>query len=163
MVEFNVKILPPPFAIAKTFAGVALEIQSFREPMKRSIQGVVGPAIRDQFDAGGDPKWAELRETTIANKENLGYRQPEAPLIATGKLRKVAGQLNVWNISRTSAEAVNLPGAEYGQWHMTGTRAPHNMPARPFLSISDDNMDEIQQVFAFWLGERFARRRFRVR
>lgn len=160
MIDFDVRIIPPPFAITKAFMGVALDIRSFREPMKRSVQGVVGPAIRHQFDVGGDPPWEPLKDVTITKKQNLGYRQPEAPLIATGKLRKVAGQLNVWNISRDTAEAVNLKGAEYGEWHMAGTRF---MPARPFIRITDDNMDEIQQVFSIWIAERFARRRFRVR
>lgn len=160
MIEFDVKIIPPPFAITKAFAGVALDIRSFREPLKRSIQGVVGPAIQHQFDVGGDPPWAPLKDVTVAKKESLGYRRPNAPLIATGKLRRVAGQLNVWNITRDSAEAVNLKGAEYGEWHMSGTRF---MPSRPFLSISEDAQDEIQQVFSVWVAERFARRRFRVR
>jgi phage gpG-like protein len=154
MFNFEVEILPPVEFLIQDFAELGLDIRSFREPLKRSVQGVVAPSIQLNFDVEGRPPWAPLAESTVDEKQRLGY--PPDILTRTGKLRRVAGQLNAWTITQEDATMTNLPGAEYGEFHQDGTRF---MPVREFAIIQDpEDVDEIQQVFEHWLVERFVRK-----
>lgn len=155
MFMIDVDIVPPPSFIAANFRDLGLDIRSFREPLKRSIQGVVAPSIQLNFDVEGRPMgWAALAKKTVDYKSSHGY--PPDILTRTGKLKRVAGQLNAWTITQEDAVMTNLPGAEYGVFHQDGTRF---MPAREFAIIQDpDDVDEIEEVFSDWLAERFIRK-----
>lgn len=154
MFEFDVTILPPVEFLIQDFAELGLDIRSFREPLKRAVQGVVAPSIQYNFDVEGRPPWAPLADVTVEEKQRLGY--PPEILTRTGKLRRVAGQLNAWTITQEDATMTNLPGADYGRFHQDGTRF---MPAREFAIIQDpEDVDEIEKVFEQWLTERFIRK-----
>lgn len=155
MYNFDVTILPPPTMIAADYAEVGLQIKSFREPLKRSIQQVMAPSFAKNFDAGGRPAWEPLADSTLADKAALGY--PDDILIRTGKLKRVAQQLNIWNITTEEAYVDNLPNAEYGFFHEGGTRF---MPQRIFMDVTEQDEDAIAEVFENWIGERFASRGF---
>lgn len=151
MFDFEVSFLPPLGMIAADFHALGLDIRSFREPLKRSIQQVVAPSIQTNFDVGGRPEWEPLAEKTLEDKARLGY--PSDPLVRTGKLRRVAGQLNAWTLTSEDATMTQLSGVDYGEFHQDGTQF---MPAREFAIIQDpDDVDAIQQVFENWLEERF--------
>jgi phage gpG-like protein len=128
-------------------------VRSFREPLKRSIQQVMGPSFRQNFTVGGRPAWPPLAEETLRIKSKAN--QPADILVRTGRLRRVAGQLNLWTLSRDDARVVSIPsGADYGRFHMTGTRW---MPAREWMGFQPVDIQAIEQVFVEWIRERAER------
>lgn len=155
IVGIDVSLTPPGWVMAADFVALGLDIRSMREPLKRAVQGVLGGSIRYNFEVGGRPEWPPLSDETVRIKHDLGY--PPDILIRTGKLKKVAGQLNIWTLTREEAYVTQLPGAEYGEFHLTGTRF---MPIRDFLTIQPQDEEEIEKVFETWLVQRFGLRGF---
>lgn len=148
-VDLDISFEPPTYLLAQEISFFAGTIRSFREPLERSVREVVGPSIRENFDVGGRPPWAPLSERTLLIKSQIGA--PDDPLIRTGLLRRVAGQLNTWYFGQTEAFVTQFKGAEYGAFHETGTKY---MPARPFMTIQPEDRDKIESVFERWLTER---------
>lgn len=153
MYNFDVTVMPPAAILAEDFVTLGLQIKSFHEPLKRSVQQVLAPSIAANFAAGGRPPWAHLADVTLQQKDALGY--PPDILVRTGKLRRVAQQLNIWTISTDEAYVSDLPGAEYGFFHEGGTEF---MPQRIFMDVTDRDEDDIANVFENWIGERLASR-----
>ena len=156
---FEIDFDPSPAVFALEMEILGREIRSFREPLKRSIQKVLGPSFRQNFDVGGRPTWAALSPETIRTKTQKGSRNPEQVLVDTGKLRRVAGQLNIWKIEggyladEARAYVNDLPGAEYGAVHQFGN---DHIPQREFLVIQPEDEVAIEDVFGTWLDERLA-------
>ena len=154
-VDIDISLTPPGWVMAANFTSLGLDIRSFREPLKRAVQGVLAGSFQYNFDVGGRPGWEPLAESTVKQKHDLGY--PPDILIRTRKLRRVAGQLNIWTLTREEAYVTQLPGAEYGEFHQSGTKF---MPAREFMVIQMNDEVEIEQIFETWLIQRFGIRGF---
>lgn len=165
-ITFDIDISPSPMLFMAEQHALAVDIRSFREPLKRAIQGVLGPSFRHNFEVGGRPSWAPLSEETVRRKAQQGASDPGKILVETGKLARVAGQLNIWEINGQQGEAhvAELPGAEYGAFHQSGFTHHRGgeVPAREFLVIQPQDMDEIEQVFDIWVRERFRRKGWMV-
>lgn len=155
---------------ARKMDKLRLNIKSFREPLKRSIQQVMIPSIRQNFDSGGRPAWEPLLSNTIANKGG-----DDRPLIRSGALRRTMGYMNIWTIDSEKAMITDLPDRIwYGKVHQAGlggtaegfddevTKKRVNLgddgaiPARPFVVLQREDADAIDRVFNEWLGERIA-------
>lgn len=159
---------------------LGLSIRSFREPLKKSIQKVIIPSIRKNFDAGGrDPRWVRLSPDTRRQKAFYGYS--DKPLIRTGALRQQMGYLNIWTIDTEKAFIRDLPASIwYGKVHQAGAtfRAASSkstgvaattylgrslgsghgetgvIPARPFVVLRRMDEIQIQKIFNDWLGKK---------
>jgi phage gpG-like protein len=155
---------------------LGMDIRSFREPLKRSVQQVAIPSIRVNFIKSGRPRWAELAPSTVAQKG--GYMKP---LIRTGALMRTMGYLNIWTLTKDRAFIADLPSSIwYGKVQqngggggsrrspgvlnpLTGKRGPDiiesggGIPARPFVMLQDSDIPKIHKVFDDWLAERIAR------
>lgn len=152
MFDYEISFLPPLELIAADFHALGLDIRSFREPLKRSVQQVVAPSIFENFVSEGRPQWEPLADSTVESKERAGYGN-ENILSRTGKLAKAATQLNAWTITSDDATMTQLSGVDYGEFHQDGTQF---MPAREFAIIQDpDDVDGIERIFEEWLTERF--------
>lgn len=138
-----------------------LQIKSFREPLKRSIQQVLAPSFRKNFEAGGRPtKWQPLAEPTVQLR---GSAHPV--LVRTGLLKQTIQQFNIWTVDRTKAALLDLPQKIwYGKIHQAGygyggrggqVRAA-GIPARPFVMVQDEDYEAIDRVFDRWFAERMA-------
>lgn len=131
-------------------------------PLQRSIQEVLAPSIRTNFDVGGRPPWKPLVAETIAQKGG-----DTDPLVRSGTLKSVASTLSIWHIGggylgdEGQAFVSDLGRAFYGEYHQRGT--PDNMPPkREFLAIQAQDMDQIEEIFADWLEDRGASRGFDI-
>lgn len=143
-----------PLLLAEHIDTLALNIRSFREPLTRAIREVVIPSIRNNFDSGGDPSWQPLARITLDQKLRAGF-SPDI-LVRSGKLKRVAQQLNIWTINREEAYITSLPvNVWYGQVHQAGTR---KIPSRPFIAVTSTDEDRIREVFSTWLEERVVRK-----
>lgn len=137
-----------------------LSIASFREPLKRSIQQVLAPSFRKNFEAGGRPtRWEPLSDVTV---EMRGSAQPI--LVRSGLLKRTIQQFNIWTVDRTKAALLDLPQKIwYGKIHQAGygsrgsgqTKAA-GIPARPFVMVQDEDYEAIDRVFDRWFMERMA-------
>lgn len=154
MFTFEVDEKPLTIMVANDMREFAQDIRSFHEPLKLAVQGIIAPSIRQNFEVGGRPAWDSLADTTLARKK----QNKNTILVETGKLKRVAGQLNAWTITRDSATFDKLPGVEYGNFHQTGTT---NMAAREFAVIQADDEIEVEMVFESWLRRRAQARNFR--
>jgi phage gpG-like protein len=101
--------------VAKRIDRLGLDIRSFRVPLTRAVKQVMIPSIQENFSSGGRPPWPALAEETVARKKS------DQILIATGALRRVMGQINIWSIGPTTATIRDLPPTvKYGLVHQAG-------------------------------------------
>jgi len=153
---------PEPIILAGQFMKFGMDIRSFREPLERSVRQVMVPSLRANFDAGGRPPWQPLATLTVLAKVDKGAAEPMSPLILSGKLRRVAGQINLWSINGPEGEASisqeKLGDVWYGVIHQVGAQTPTgNIPAREWALFQDEDMDKIEEIFWDWIGERALR------
>src|SRR6266700_5966860 len=137
---------PPAEIVAAAFFAFSIDIRSFHEPLKRSVQRVMAPSLQHNFEVGGRPPWPELAEGTINQKSGN-----DQILVNTGLLAQVAGQLNLWTIDMESASIQSMPRAEYGMYHQEGTS---HMPQREWAVIQPEDIESIDDVFGLWFEER---------
>lgn len=140
------------FILARDLDQLGFGIQSFKEPLTRSVRNVIIPSMKRNFESGGRPPWADLAEETIKTRVRQGYGV-WPPLTKTGALKKKATAVGIWTIGRDSA-TMNEPRIKYARYHQGGTR---KMPQRAFAMIQDDDEDRIEEVFRLWLEERIQR------
>ena len=82
-------------------------IKSFKVPLDLAVREVLVPSIKRNFDEGGRPQWPDLESATTKLREFYGYG--ESPLIRTGALRRVATQINMWQVDGILGEATTKP------------------------------------------------------
>lgn len=171
---------------ARNFDKLDVDIRSFREPLKRSIQRVIAPSMQRNFLVGGRPSWIPLADATLIIKAAAGSKYPVSdPLMRSGLLYRTIGQYNIWTVTTTQAAILDLPPKIwYGALHQAGygqataaaagaTSAEGFMkmmegviggghrahiPARPFAVIQDVDLDAIQVIWEAWMSERIAAR-----
>lgn len=159
--------------LARDVDKLGMDIRSFREPLGRAIRQVMIPSFRKNFDVGGRPPWEPLAEYTIKRREDAGIPST-SPLVKTGKLRRRATQINIWTVTPTFAAVKSLPqDVWYGYLQQSGygsfqgkltdalgqasdqaTAKKTYIPQRQFIMIQDEDVADIEDVFATWLDER---------
>lgn len=169
MSALDIHFEPAMIISARKVDKLGIDIRSFREPLKRSIQQVVIPSIRKNFDVGGrNPKWPALAPQTVKRKGGNSR-----PLIRTGKLRRTMGYLNIWTIDREKAFIQDLPDSIwYGKVHQAGAKGQFEnfydpvkkrkvnigddgaIPQREFVVLRRKDEIDIERVFEQWLEER---------
>jgi phage gpG-like protein len=153
----------------------SVDIRSFREPLKRSVQQVMIPSIMANFAAEGRPSWQQLADSTV---ETRGSAHPI--LQRSGKLKKAMSALARWSISETAATIKDLPAdVAYGGVHQAGAAGTEigvlggrsatemgretvvgisgGVPQRQFVMFQDGDAEAIDLIFLRWLEERAAR------
>lgn len=128
------------------------DIRSFRVPLDRAVREVMIPSFKANFDAGGRPPWDPLDEDTIKRKKDQG-----SILVKTGKLKQVAGQINLWTVTSEDATIGSLPEMVfYGNIQQSGASFKQTgvIPARPFIMAQEEDVDDVERIFEEWLGER---------
>lgn len=178
-VSIDLHFQPSVGILARRFDKLGADIRSFREPLKRAVKEVVIPSIKANFDAEGRPGWAQLSEQTVTRR---GSAHPI--LRRSGRLRRVATQLNIWTIDREKALIADLPDSVwYGKVHQAGFGSHDvqedfaypgghlgtpvsqglknlgeagSIPPRPFVMLQPEDLNAIDQVFLDWLDERIA-------
>ncbi len=166
--------------MARKVDKLGLDIRSFKEPLKRSIRQVMIPSIAQNFTVGGRPPWYPLEDSTVNKKGS------EKPLVTTGKLARNMTYMSIWHIDREKAFIADLPQRIwYGKVHQAGARfnipatgfkivhvsylgttlgRPDKgggnvgeIPARPFVTVQQQDIEEIERVFELWLNERIVK------
>jgi len=122
MLDVGWQITPSIGIVAKDIARMGLELESFKEPLTRSVITVMLPSIRKNFEKGGRPdKWEKLAPYTLQQKGKLGIANGDLPLHRTGALKRGATQFSIWDIGDNSATVRKLPDRIwYGAIHQAG-------------------------------------------
>jgi phage gpG-like protein len=158
---------------------LAMDIRSFRVPLRRAVEQVMIPSIRTNFDVGGRPRWQPLAQGTVDNR----HGSAEPILIRTGRLKRTATQKNMWKYYTTSigssVSAVEFDEDQlkrrvpYGIFHQYGAVGWRNavdrmvlqaggipgppsweLPSRMFVTMRPEDQVEIHSIFYAWLVER---------
>lgn len=154
--NFGFDFSPSVALTAKNFDKLELDIRSFREPLKRSIQSVIAPSIGKNFLSGGRPtQWEALSENTLPVKNNAGSKFPvEDPLLRSGLLMKTMQQLNIWDITTIDAQIKTLPQKIwYGNVHQSGIGAAPTTAAKASGGTAEGFMSMIDNVISGGGGE----------
>lgn len=124
MVNLGYSFTPSLAMSAKQFNKLDVDIRSFREPLKRSIQRVIAPSIGQNFISNGRPEgWAPYASDTADMKARDPKSKfgPEDMLRRSGLLWKTMQQYNIWTVTQTQAAILSLPDKIwYGALHQAG-------------------------------------------
>ena len=110
-------------------------------PLMKNIAGIMATATEDNFkDEGRPDKWVDLSETTKKQRQKIG-KYP-------GQILQVSGQLaSSVSTAYDDNSAVIGSNLAYAAIHQLGGQAGKNkkttIPARPYLKLTDDNIEEI--------------------
>ena len=110
-------------------------------PLMKNIAGIMATATEDNFkDEGRPDKWIDLSETTQTQRQKIG-KYP-------GQILQVSGQLaSSVSTAYDDNSAVIGSNLVYAAIHQLGGQAGKNkkttIPARPYLKLTDDNIEEI--------------------
>jgi phage virion morphogenesis protein len=116
-------------------------------PLMKNLGEIALQSVEENFEVGGRPKWQPLAPATIKAK---GHSKP---LIASGVLKNV--------VMRATANEVIVgvqPAAkEYAAiQHFGGKAGRHQsvtIPARPFMLLQPEVLEEIDQLVQGWPSE----------
>jgi len=110
-------------------------------PLMKNIAGIFASSTEENFKEEGRPdKWTELAEIT-KEKRQKKHKWP-------GQILQVEGQLaSSVNTQYDDESAVIGSNQPYAAIHQLGGKAGKNkkvkIPARPYLRLTDDDLDEI--------------------
>ena len=110
-------------------------------PLMKNIAGIMATATEDNFkDEGRPDKWVDLSETTKKQRQKIG-KYP-------GQILQVSGQLaSSVSTAYDDNSAVIGSNLAYAAIHQLGGQTGKNkkttIPARPYLKLTDDNIEEI--------------------
>lgn|SRR3982750_2212422 len=132
-----------PFEMAEKLVKIAFaEEFALHEGLKIAAKVIEKTAKKEigkyQSGIGPFPEWAELADSTIDEKERLGYAPPDNPLLRTGELRD--------SISSKVDGLVAYVGStsDLATYHEFGTS---KMPMRPFIGpAAYRNKKKIQKI-----------------
>lgn len=140
-----VEMIPRASVMVAGLTRFAGSLRSLRDPLEEAVDEVLRPGVETAFARQG-PGWEALKPATIRIRESEGFSA--GPILTkTGNLRSVATSKGIWEFhgqTYASAFVADLPGAEYGEYHQTGT---DHMPERPFMNISEGQMNQIKNIF----------------
>lgn len=118
-------------------------------PLMKNIAGIFASSTEDNFREEGRPdKWTELADITKENRK----KKDKWP----GQILQVEGQLaSSVNTQYDDNSAVIGSNLDYAAIHQLGGKAGSNkkvtIPARPYLKLTDDDLEEILQQITLYL------------
>jgi len=123
-----------------------------RRPLMRKLAGIMHGAVKQNFEEEGRPKWVPLSPKTIKAREKKGY-WPGYILQQIGRLKS--------SISMYSDNDCAMVGTNviYAAIHQFGGKAGRGrkvtIPARPFLKLTDEDLEKILQTVEEYLKNCF--------
>lgn len=120
-------------------------------PLMREIAGILLDSVEENFEHEGRPPWPDLAPATIAERERKGY-WPGRILQRRGGGGGLAGSI------QTDAGldyAMVGTNKRYAAIHQLGGKAGRGrkveIPARPFLGVTEEDMHAIYEAIDEWL------------
>ena len=109
-------------------------------PLMKNIAGIMADSTEENFKEEGRPKWQDLSEVTKTARRKTGHYP--------GQILQVSGQLALSITTQYDDEsAVIGSNTVYATIQQLGGKAGKNkkvnIPARPYLNLSEDNYKSI--------------------
>lgn len=129
-------------------------------PVMRRIGELLVSSVQENFNRegrysepgswrGGPKRWQELAPSTIRQRERQGY-WPGQILTRTGRLKSSinyhAGKDHVVVGTNLIYAAIHQFGGKAGRGHRA------NIPARPFLVVQDEDLEEIREIIRDYIA-----------
>lgn len=134
------------------FAG--FKARDLRDPLRKSMEEVVIPAVRDQILSqgvrSGNPYPPLDEEYERWKTEEVGFAYPM--LIRSGDMLKALTDSTSYRVFRNSAY-YRPQDIDYAHWHQTGGTKRGQPPRRVILSLIPEDEHHIQNIFQAWLAE----------
>jgi len=125
-----------------------VELAVDRRKIVRIIAGLMKHAVEENFEKEGRPKWPPLSPVTIKARQMKGY-WPGKILQQTGGL---ASSISSYSDNDKAVVGTNVV---YAAIHQFGGKAGKlrkvNIPARPYLQLTDEDMEEILKAIKDYL------------
>jgi len=140
--------------VQRHLRGIARRMRSM-EPAMAVVEEVLATAVDDNFQEqgqrGGRQQWADLKDETWERRREGRGRGQGKILTDTGALSRSA-QAGRRHDRRSAEVGTDL---EYAATHQFGDPR-RNIPARPFLFVTDEDVQEIADTIADYidLGKR---------
>ena len=119
-------------------------------PLMKNIAGIFAYSTEENFKEEGRPKWQELAETTKKQRKKRGT-YPGLILQVTGQL---ASSVNTYYDDDSAVIGSNL---DYAAIHQLGGQAGKGLkaeiPARPYLQLTDDDLEEILKMCGLFVSK----------
>jgi len=119
-----------------------------RRQLMRSVAGIMHYAVEENFAEEGRPKWVPLHQKTIKQRQRKGY-WPGQILQQTGRL---AASISTYSDNDKAVVGTNVV---YAAIHQFGGKAGRgrkaNIPARPYLQLTDQDLEEILKAVKGYL------------
>lgn len=118
-------------------------------PLMKNIAGIFASSTEENFKEEGRPdKWTELSEITKEKRK----KKDKWP----GQILQIEGHLvSSVNTQYDDNSAVIGSNLDYAAIHQLGGKAGRNkkveIPARPYLKLTDDDFEEILQQITLYL------------
>lgn len=141
-ITFDPKFFRDIGAIQAAIDLLGVKFHDFSEPLAASLELVILPSIRKNFDVGGRPPWQQLSEPYRT------YRLPRPILIQSGALLQATQAIGNWRVDFNSIELTGIDSVPYAAYHQGGTR---RMPARPFVMFQSEDVEDIVRIFEIWV------------
>ena len=126
-------------AVEEALLEVAQKASDLR-PLMKNIAGIMADSTEENFKEEGRPKWKDLSEKTKTARRKTGHYP--------GQILQVSGQLAMSITTQYDNESAIIGSNKvYAAIHQLGGQAGKNkkveIPARPYLKLTDDNLEEI--------------------
>ena len=125
--------------VEKALLEIAQKTSNLR-PLMKNIAGIMADSTEENFKEEGRPKWKDLSEKTKTARKKTGHYP--------GQILQVSGQLAI-SVTTQYDDASAIIGSNkvYAAIHQLGGLAGKNkkttIPARPYLSLTNDEYEEI--------------------
>lgn len=134
-------------AVEEALLKVAQKASDLR-PLMKNIAGIMADSTEENFKEEGRPKWQDLSEKTKTARKKTGHYP--------GQILQVSGQLaSSISTQYDDESAVIGSNLDYAAIHQLGGQAGKNkkveIPARPYLKLTDDNFNEILDATEHYL------------
>ena len=139
MVDEPIEIKIDNKEVNKKLLDLATRGENLR-PLMKNIAGIFAYSTEENFKVEGRPKWQDLAESTKKQRKKKGT-YPGLILQVTGQL---ASLVNTYYDDDSAVIGSNL---DYAAIHQLGGQAGKGhkteIPARPYLQLTDDDFVEI--------------------
>ncbi len=139
MVDEPIEIKIDNKEVNKKLLDLATRGENLR-PLMKNIAGIFAYSTEENFKVEGRPKWQDLAESTKKQRKKKGT-YPGLILQVTGQL---ASSVNTYYDDNSAVIGSNL---DYAAIHQLGGQAckghKTEIPARPYLQLTDDDFAEI--------------------
>ena len=133
--------------VEKALLEIAQKTSNLR-PLMKNIAGIMADSTEENFKEEGRPKWKDLSEKTKTARKKTGHYP--------GQILQVSGQLAL-SVTTQYDETSAIIGSNkvYAAIHQLGGQAGKNkkttIPARPYLSLTNEEYEEILSLVENYL------------